>query len=236
MSTSNFNVQILKLNSFTYFCTGRAPSLFALIDPMPLQVLHKPAVSVIPTQTITGLRRDRHGAIRSGVRYKRMATLVPEGIIKPQSAAQSLSPQDPLPNPPPGLPKTHPARPCLDNGDNSAIRQALRGERREVDGAAHNKSDEICSSWETLLKYKQQQRRTQTNTIHKRSARRTEIPPFSSISSQILKANNKNEFITCSLSSFSKTVLQHSNKQVRVRGLVQKCLKITPDLLILTYQ
>lgn len=101
------------MNSFNYFCTERAPLLFVLIDLMPLPVLHKPAVSVIPTQTITGLRRDRRGAICAAFKYKRMAMLVPEGIIKPQSAAQSLSPQDPpacraVPNPLPGPPKTHP--------------------------------------------------------------------------------------------------------------------------------
>lgn len=181
------------MNSFNYFCTEWAPSLFALIDLMPLPVLHKPAASVIPTQTITGLRRDRRSAIRAAVKYKRMASLVPEGIIKPQSAAPSLSPQDPpacraVPNPPqaPKNSPTHPARPCLDSGDNSAIRQALRGERREVDRAARNKSDEICSGWATLLNHKQQSC-TQTNTIHKRTARRTESPPFSNLSSQILK-------------------------------------------------
>lgn len=88
---------------------------------------------------------------------------------------------------PPKNPPTHPARPCLDDGDNSAIRQALRGERREVDRAACNKSDENCSGWATPLNHKQQQMCTQTNTIHKRRARRTEIPPFSNLSSQILK-------------------------------------------------
>lgn len=176
------------MKSFNYFFTERAPSLFVLIDLMPLPVLHKPAVSVIPTQTITGLQRDRRGAIRAVVKYKRMATLVPEGIIKPQSAAQSLSPQDPLPNPPPGLPKTHPPTWRGHVWTTVITVQSGRpwgGERREVDRGARSKSDEICSGWATLLKHKQ--RCTQTNTIHKRSAHRTEIPPFSSISSQILK-------------------------------------------------
>lgn len=88
---------------------------------------------------------------------------------------------------PPKNPPTHPARPCLDSGDNSAIRQPLRGKTREEDRVARNKSDEICSGCATLLNHKQQQKCTQTNTIHQRRARWTEIPPFSNLSSQILK-------------------------------------------------
>lgn len=62
-------------------------SLHFTIHQMLLSVLHKSAVGMIPTQTINRLLRDADDGIHIAGEYKWTATLLPRGIIKPQSTA-----------------------------------------------------------------------------------------------------------------------------------------------------